>query len=644
MAIFSQNLRIVSEREDSIDAIGAAYAPPTSGTTTVVDDSITISTDNAIVQQFPIGFGSYLDGILPADIATSAGTFAVTMQQVKNISSIPIEKFAQVVTNIETTNGLTINGSTVPVDTNLVSGALPLIALGSGPYGTYTMSDFFGCMTGLPYIGIDILGLINAVETPTLYNIYKQLYLAVTWERATVSVQYTTYQVEVDPGPPPSYITYYHVTGLTITYSGGGYGREGASAPTVTISNGGSGTTTIGTDDTAVPGNFGRVISVSLSSSGPDSTLVPTATVEFPPGTGSFSNTIVQNYIDAANIEISTIQSNNQRLSEQMNSNWDATGTQLTIEQRALNTGLPVAVPPVEVVTDLAQFPTTQYAFTDSVPQFGLNTDPHMQAQSIEAIANICSPGGQSIVGMMREARNQARLTQIGIALDNNISDSVTAVENKTLLANGSINNTPPAQLSQVNCTTGDEVTANPYGFYDPENNNYYVTNPSYLGVGGIGSGLGGAGGTAGGGGNAGGNNNNGSGWTGSGQTGGGSTPAVPTAVDVGNTGVYGGSLTGDNGLTGIGGAGTTGNQAGTGGTGGNGGTGTTNGALSGTFAVVAGATTALGSFAGSPYTNIIPANLNVLYTSKNLLPSTYTIPEAIDEVIRCNCDCWDMI
>jgi hypothetical protein len=489
------------------------------------------------------------------------------------------------------------------------------------------MSDFFGCMTGLPYIGIDILGLINALETTTLYNIYKQLYLAVTWERATVSVQYSTYQVEVDPGPPPSYVTYYHVTGLTVTYSGGGYGREGAAAPIITISNGGSGTTTIGTDDTAVPGNFGRVLTATVSSAGSDSTSVPTATVDFPPGTGSFSNSIVQGYIDAANIEIATIQSNNQRLSEQMNSNWNDTGTQLTIEQRAIDTGLPVAVPPVEVVTDLAQFPTTQYAFTDSVPQFALNTDPHMQAQSIEAIANICSPGGQSIVGMMREARNQARLTQIGISLDNNISDSVTPVENKTLLANGSINNTPPAKLGQVDCNTGDEVTANPYGFYDPEDNNYYVTNPVYLGAGGIGAG----------------GNNTGNGWTGSGQVGGGSTPAVPTAVDVGNTGIYGGSLTGNNGSTGLEGHGLTGNQGGTGGTGG-GVNGSNNGLLNGTSAVETGATTAYGSFAGSPYTNIIPANLNVLYTSKNLLPSTYTIPEAIDEVIRCNCDCWDMI
>jgi hypothetical protein len=113
------------------------------------------------------------------------------MQQVRNISSIPIEKFAQVVASIETIAGLPINSTSVPVDRTLVTESLPLIALGSGPFGTYTMSDFFGCMTGLPYIGIDINGLMNAIETPALYNIYKQLYLAVTWERATASVQYT---------------------------------------------------------------------------------------------------------------------------------------------------------------------------------------------------------------------------------------------------------------------------------------------------------------------------------------------------------------------------------------------------------------------------------------------------------------------
>jgi hypothetical protein len=533
MAILSQNLRVVSERESSVDSIGAAYAPPSFGTSTVTDASVSSTPENIVIQQFPVGFGSYLDGILPPDFATAAGAFAVSMQQIKNISSIPIEKFAQVVTSIETTAGLNLTTSSVPVDTTLVSGSLPLIALGSGPYGTYTMSDFFGCMTGLPYIGIDIRGLIQTIETPALYNIYKQLYLAVTWERATASVQYTG----------PDGFGNYTITGITLADPGGGYGREGDPAPTVTCSWA-SATATIGTDDTNIT-NFGRVTSINGLTFPATSGSPPTISIAYPPGGVIFDNTIVQGYIDAANAEILAIQTSKQRLSEQMNSNWNDTGTQLTIEQRALDTGLPVPVPPApaDVVPDLAQFPTTQIAFTDSIPQFALNTDPHMQAQTIEAIANICSPGGQSIVGMMREARNQARLNTIGVPLDNNISDTITPVQNKELVANGTVANSPPATLAQVNCNTGDEINPNPYGVYDPNNNNYYVTNPDF-GV---------------------------------------------SLLDTGNA-------------------------------------------------------EALGSFAGSAYNNLIPTNLNAIYASKNLLPSTYTIGEAIDEVIRCNCDCWDLI
>jgi hypothetical protein len=47
------------------------------------------------------------------------------------------------------------------------------------------------------------------------------------------------------------------------------------------------------------------------------------------------------------------------------------------------------------------------------------------------------------------------------------------------------------------------------------------------------------------------------------------------------------------------------------------------------------------GSFAGSPISNALPPELNAKYTSAILLPSTYTTAEAIDEVIKCNCDCW---
>jgi hypothetical protein len=138
-------------------------------------------------------------------------------------------------------------------------------------------------------------------------------------------------------------------------------------------------------------------------------------------------NSVVQTLINDANVEISVIQAAKPTIAQQMNTNWAYTGTQLTIEQRAIATGLQVQVPladPIEdKIPDLAQFPTTQIAFVDSVPQFALDTKPHMIAQSLEAISDLCTPGGQSIVGMMREARNQNRLTEVGIPLDNNIID-----------------------------------------------------------------------------------------------------------------------------------------------------------------------------------------------------------------------------
>ena len=48
-----------------------------------------------------------------------------------------------------------------------------------------------------------------------------------------------------------------------------------------------------------------------------------------------------------------------------------------------------------------------------------------MAAQTLEAISNLINVTGQSIVGMMRENRNQTRLNLVGIPLDNNIPDNV---------------------------------------------------------------------------------------------------------------------------------------------------------------------------------------------------------------------------
>jgi hypothetical protein len=121
-------------------------------------------------------FGSYLTSILPADVAVACGAFSVAMQQVRNISKINIEQFAQVVQNLETTRDLPlVAGTNVPVDATLAAVATASIAQGSGPNGTYRAGDFFGAMSGTPYNVKPVEAAINKLNTAALETIYDNI-------------------------------------------------------------------------------------------------------------------------------------------------------------------------------------------------------------------------------------------------------------------------------------------------------------------------------------------------------------------------------------------------------------------------------------------------------------------------------------
>ena len=505
MAGIFQNLRLTSERNDMDAPASNAYETTTASTNVVQSSTEQITQPNPLtVQAIPQGFGAYLDGILPPDIAKAAGSFSVSMQQIKNISSVPIEKFAQVVNSLETNKNLNVNGTSVPTDTTLATQGLALIALGNGPYGTYTMSNFLGCMSGLPYLGIDIDGLIKDVQTTTLSDIYKNIYLAVTWEQATAT---------------------WNGTSFTYTNKGGGY----ASAPTVTV-GGNPATAIIGTDSTDIT-TYGRIISISYSGA------ADTVVINPPPGGGwPTMNTVIQSYIDAANAEILSIKNSQPALAQQLITNWELTGTLLSVEQRAIATGMTIGVPNSSPSylrePTIAAFPSTQYAFVDSIPRYATFTQPHMYSQTLEAIANYNTVGGRSIVAMLRESRNQARLQEAGIPVDNNIANKLTKQQESELIANGTLGGSVPATLATE---IGSPV---PFGYYDPVDDRYYSDG---------------------------------------------------VAIDIGEA-------------------------------------------------------VEPGSFAGSRYSNLIPPQLSVIYASDILLPATYSVQEAIDEVIRCNCDCWDNI
>jgi hypothetical protein len=307
------------------------------------------SATSTTLQILPIGFDSYLREILPTNIAVAAGAFGITMQQIRQIQDIAIENFSQIVSNIETIQGLNlINGTSVPTDTTLSNSALGAIGKGSGTNGTYTYSDFFGCMSGLSYQWGSLLGLLQVVQTTALATIYSNLYAATQ-----------------------------------------------------------------------------------------------------NPVTGSTLDTLVQTQINLANIEIASIKITKAAQVTQLNSLYDSTGTQLSIEQLARHNLSPLPDP---IPSYIYPYPTIVYSFVDSVPTYAKDTAANMAAATLEAISNLTLIGGQSIVGLMRQERNQDRLNLVGIELDNNISTFIatpnqltaTIIQNIPGSLNNPINIVPP--------------------------------------------------------------------------------------------------------------------------------------------------------------------------------------------------------
>jgi hypothetical protein len=523
------------------------------------------------------------------------------------------------------------------------------------------MSDFYGCLSGLPYMWNDLQKYIKSLTTKKLQNIYNELYLATTWESATVTVQYTT-----SAGP------IYTITGITITDPGGGYGRGSAVAPSITIA-GGSGATavcTIGTDSSDVGSNgngtYGRVISATITSIGTPNGTIPTVTIQSPPvatlpvdvngnvstsGTNTASgyagwptmNTVVDAYITQANTEISSIQTSNVNASNALNTIYYVAGQQLTVEQRARFT----ALPPVAIPRDTSEavYPTTITNFVNSINELSKNTLPHMYTQTLESIADLTTVGGQNLLSLMRQERNAARLQEIGITLDNKIPDALDSKTVKLLSSNGTVptglfgidisgvNGDPTNPVTTYTLPSnylqkgdsGQTLSTCPMGFYDPNTESYKISNQvsqvgQYTVIDQILS--------------LPKNSTNNTNLLGPEMNGTGPANQLPipvtnqidTGINIFQTGVE------DLGI---------------------------NGAISSVALepiavvragprLVSGVGSDLvtdspmipGSFAGSDVSDVIPPNLNAAYTSSTLGCFKYDVDEAIAEVVRCNCDC----
>jgi len=139
--------------------------------------------------------GFRLTNILPNNISYACDALSMAMMQIKNIKSMNIEKFSQVVANLESVTDLQVNGTSQPTDASLVTNALPILAKGSNTDGTYSMCDFFGAITDLHYDWSTLQNLIAKTQTATLSLAYTNM---LTLLNAPSNDSYATLQTYIN--------------------------------------------------------------------------------------------------------------------------------------------------------------------------------------------------------------------------------------------------------------------------------------------------------------------------------------------------------------------------------------------------------------------------------------------------------------
>lgn len=471
--------------------ICAGTPQPTEGT----------SRDNPSTE-LPMGFDSYLGGpnaVVPAQIGLAAGALKYAFLQISNIEQITPGDLGNCLRHLQVmdtsspgadgTPASSDNGSGTevslqkPINETLLAEVQTQMGLGSSYAGTYRMDDFFGCMSGNPYnwkgvysylAGDSEIGNVTAnTTTSELAAIYQQLFLAISWETATASVQTSLRAEETGGGGSGLYDYFYTITGLTITDAGGGYGRGGAPDPNVTISgtSGATATTDIGRNDQFTgsnsTGTFGRVTSLTLTSPGievqyavDEPSDVPTdpgltVAIETPPigtyawlpatggtnspnGTAYNYNTVPQYYIDAANAEITSLSNSDSSNVAQANMTWNVMGKQMKVEQRSRYN----ALGRVEVPRDPFVYTNQDLvSFVDSMPEYSdYNSRTSVGARkTLELIADRACDVGQNIVAQLRQENNEKALNHCGIPMTNNIPDVMPEDIRQQLLANGTV-------------------------------------------------------------------------------------------------------------------------------------------------------------------------------------------------------------
>jgi hypothetical protein len=374
----------------------------------------------------------YLGNTVPPEIAIPAAAFSYAMQQVKYIKQMNFQKFAQAVAQLEVTNKelpLVNNNEGVPGSRVAADEALYLTALGSGNSGTYTMVDFMGNISGDQYnpIYLGIIPLIRSLQTQLLFYIYHCIY-AMAQSIVTYGLNLTRTTRNDPPFPDPPYPPQSGTSIIMADTSGVACGQFAYGSGI------GSGTIIMSVSGSTVVFN---------QSVGPLPSSTP---IEFRNEEGLIQKTA------EANDEIARIATYGGATMDRLNYLWDVLGRMLSLQQRAI----PFSAPTPQQISQGTNR-VDLYEFVRQLEIWANDTQYKEIARSIENISDLTTLAGQSIVALMREARNATRVGTAGGVFDNDVNDSI-----KTMAASAraTVTNGKVTSVELLNGGSG----------YDPEN------------------------------------------------------------------------------------------------------------------------------------------------------------------------------
>lgn len=203
--------------------------------------------------------------IVPSDQALAAKAIQVSLQQIKNVSSLTLPQLATAFSNMETTRDLpAISALQQAVPASVAAFYATDYATGTGPNGTLVLTDLLGAAVGIPYTSdlTNVTTTINSMNTAGILGT-----LIVTYTRMTNTVNGDYYD---------------SATGNIVIPAGPGAGTYGNvnSALTALISNASSEVSSIQSSYPAQSGNLNTNFTNMAASLNLERTNLSLATID----------------------------------------------------------------------------------------------------------------------------------------------------------------------------------------------------------------------------------------------------------------------------------------------------------------------------------------------------------------------------